>query len=445
VIIYDDRNAIITNEIKCGVNAKQSPISSIVAQSANTAQDYCKRLLSIAVETDANFTENINAVTQEVDYILYLNFGLKVEYYHKSWSGQSVNPYSSTYVPFIPAGSPGAGRIEEGVIFGRFQNAGWIVNNLPGYDMYHLITGRNMYTSGGGNSGGQALFIPICGSQKPLSISSTEFSGVQQIARTMCHELGHNLSGSPNHDTNCLSCQNTTPSNTMMCTFISGVGGCRGLYFSSTSRTQIENNLLNNSCLSPTPAPIINQVYFNGTPVGTNLNFVSNRAGQMSVNVSDTYPFASTIVNFIPTVSSVNVYGNPGKTISYFVPNNVSSYVMQVKAENRCGTVQKNIPFLYGSGFKVYPNPASKTTFVEFDIDPTNTKNDIFLPNTITLKSEKNEVLKKSNPKQDLIDKKLEDEKRVKWDVSMLPDGIYYIDVIYSDKNTYTVRLLIQK
>jgi hypothetical protein len=105
----------------------------------------------------------------------------------------------------------------------------------------------------------------------------------------------------------------------------------------------------------------------------------------------------------------------------------------------------RSVPIMYGSGFRLYPNPATSVAYLEFDTDPNNTKSDLFLPQTVTLKTEKNEVLKKTQPKQDFIDKKLEDGKRIKWDISNLPNGTYYVDVTYSDKNTSTVRLLIQR
>jgi hypothetical protein len=377
---------------------------------------------------------------QEVDYILNLNFGIKVQYYHKP-NNQAGNPYSSSFCPLIPNGQPGAGRVEEGCIFSRFQNAGWIVNNLSGYDMYHFITGKKMYASGNGNSGGYALSIPICGSQKPLSISSTEFTGTQQVARTMCHELGHNLSGNPNHDSNCNAC----PNNTMMCTFI-GTSGCRGLYFSSTSISQIEAKLAqNSSCLSAIPAPIINQVYLSGNLINSTPYFTSIRSGNMSVNVSSVTSFPNHAVYFTPSNSSVFVSGNPNTIVYVNVPNSISSYTMNISASNGCGTAYRSVPIMYGSGFRLYPNPATSIAYLEFDTDPNNTKSDIFLPQTVTLKSEKNEVFKKAHPKQDLIDKKLEDGKRIKWDISNLANGTYYIDVTYSDKNTSTVRLLIQR
>ncbi len=448
VIIYDDRNAIVNNEIKCGVVSKKiSTTATSVPSGARTATNSCNRLLSIAVETDAEFNENIGSVMQEVDYILNINFGIKVSYYHKPWSSnQPGYPYTSAGLypacPYIPDGNPGAGRVVESCIFSRFQNAGWIVNNMAGYDMYHFITGKLMFAPTSGNSGGYALGTPICGSQKPLSISTTEFNTIGQVARTMCHELGHNLAGNAYHDTNCNAC----PNNNIMCTFIPVSGGCRGQYFSTTSVAQIEANLAqSSSCLDAIPAPIINQVYFNGTPVGTNLNFVSIRAGQMSVNVSNFYPFLNPTVYFTPTVNTVNVYGYPSATILYYVPNNVSSYVMQISTWNPCGAASKNIPFLYGSGFKLYPNPATNVAFIEFDISSDDLKNELLLPQIVTLKTEKNEILKKNQPKQDFINKKLEDGKRLKWDISTLPNGIYFVEVVYTEKNTSTVRLLVQR
>jgi hypothetical protein len=118
---------------------------------------------------------------------------------------------------------------------------------------------------------------------------------------------------------------------------------------------------------------------------------------------------------------------------------------MQISVWNPCGTAYKNIPFLYGAAFKLYPNPATNITYLEFDIDPTDTKNEVFLPQMVILKNEKNQILKKNQPKQDFIDKKLEEGKRIKWDISALPNGIYFVDVVYSEKNITTVRLLVQK
>ena len=450
VIIYDDRNAIIVNELKCGVISKHthniSPQSSnarITTSNARIATNGCNRLLKIAVEMDDEFAENVPAVMQEVDYILNLNFGIRISYMHKPWnSGNAGYPYSMSAI----SSGPGVGRYQESEVFNRFQNSGWIINNLPGYAMYHFITGKKLYSSTSGDSGGYAPGIPICGSQKPLSISSTEFSGTQQIARTMCHELGHNLSGNTYHDTNCNSC----PDNTIMCTFVSGTGsgtgGCRGLYYSSTSISRIDSLLNQNStCLGAIPAPVINQVYLSGNLINSTPYFTSIRSGNMSVDVTNNYSFFNNTVYFTPSNSAVLVSGNPNTIVSFNVPNSVSSYTMNISAANDCGTSYRSVPIVYGSGFRLYPNPATTVTYLEFDTDLNNAKNDLFLPQSVTLKSEKNEVLKKNQPKQDFIDKKLEDGKRIKWDVSSLLSGIYYIDIVYSEKNTFTVRLLIQR
>ena len=57
--------------------------------------------MSIAVETDADFTENIGSVMQEVDYILNLNFGIKVEYYHIINRGLIISLDIHTLRPFV--------------------------------------------------------------------------------------------------------------------------------------------------------------------------------------------------------------------------------------------------------------------------------------------------------------------------------------------------------
>jgi hypothetical protein len=59
VIIYDDRNAIISNEIKCGVTSKQTTATNLVLSGARVATNSCNRLLAIAVETDAEFNEKL--------------------------------------------------------------------------------------------------------------------------------------------------------------------------------------------------------------------------------------------------------------------------------------------------------------------------------------------------------------------------------------------------
>ena len=264
--------------------------------------------------------------------------------------------------------------------------------------------------------------------------------------KLLCHELGHNLSGNPNHDTNCSSCQGTTPNNTLMCTFISGVCGCRGQYFSSNSITQIEAKLAqSSSCLSSIPAPTINAVYLSGNVINSIPYFTNIRNGNMSINVTQPYPFYSTQANFSPSNSSVSVSGNPNTIVLVNVPNTINSYTMNISASNPCGTTYKSVPISYGSGYKVYPNPAASYTYIEFDVDANNAKNDIFLPQTVALKNEKNQILKQNQPKQDFIDKKLEDGKRLKWDISTLPNGVYYLDVVYSEKNSSTLRLLIQR
>lgn len=437
IIIYDDRNAIIAYDLKCGVSSKQTQNFTPQLSNARTAANNCNRLLKIAVEMDNEFAESVPAVMQEVDYILNLNFGIRISYIYKKWnSGDAGYPYS----PPASQIQAGTGRVSQDWIYTAFQNNGW-AKNQNGYVMCHLITGKQMYVPSGVNSGGYAPGTTICGSQKPLSISSTEFSGLQ-VARTMCHELGHNLSGNSYHDTNCNSC----PYNPIMCTFLSGSGGCRGQYYSATSVSQIESQLSqNSSCLGTIPAPIINQVYLSGNLINSTPYFTSIRSGNMSVNVSNNYSFANNTVYFTPTNSADLVSGNPNTIVSFNVPNSVSSYTMNISASNYCGTSYKSVPIVYGSGFRLYPNPATTYAYIEFDTDPNNAKNDLFLPQTITLKTDKNEVLKKNQPKQDFIDKKLEDGKRIKWDISNLPAGTYYIDVIYSEKNSATVRLLIQK
>ena len=441
VIIYDDRNAIVANEIKCGVISKRA--QSVITQSSNArvaATSNCNRLLKIAVEMDVEFNETIEAVMQEVDYILNLNFGIRISYLSKKWnSGESGYPYSP------PPSQVQAGRVSQDWVYSTFESAGW-AKDQAGYTMYHLITGKKMHVPNIVISGGYAPGTTICGSQKPLSISSTEFSGAPQTARTMCHELGHNLSGNSYHDTNCNSC----PNNPIMCTFVSGTGsntgGCRGINFSSTSISQIEGQLSQNStCLSTIPAPIINQVYLNGNLINSTPYFTSIRSGNMSVNLTQTHSFPINTVYFTPSNSSVLVSGNPNTIVSVSAPNTVSSYTMNISAANYCGTSYRSVPIMFGSGFRLYPNPATTVVHLEFNIDPNNPRNDLFLPETVTLKSDKNEVLKKNQPRQDFIDKKIEDGRRFKWDVSNLLTGVYYIDVTYSDKNSSTTRLLIQK
>ena len=441
IIIYDDRDAIITNEIKCGVIAKQITKSTSTFANARIASGSCDRLLKIAVETDDEFAENINLVMQEVDYILNLNFNIKVSYFHKEWNGGDAG------YPYTPPSSQietSTGRVSQDWIYGAFQNNGWVVNNLSGYTLYHLITGKKMFVGAGGNSGGYAPGTTICGSEKPLSISSTEFSGTQQTARTMCHELGHNLAGNAYHDMDCNAC----PNNPIMCTFVTGTPsqGCRGIYFSSTSLTQIENQLSQNSnCLSPIPAPTINQVYLSGNLINSTPYFTNIRNGNMSIDVTQPYPFYNTQVNFSPSNNAVSVSGNPNTTVIFNVPNSVNSFTMYISASNPCGTSYRSVPIVYGSGYRLYPNPATTVTYLEFETDPNNSKNDLFLPQTVTLKNEQNEVIKKNQPKQDFMDKKLEDGKRIKWDISTLPNGTYYVEVIYSEKNSSIIRLIIQK
>lgn len=362
--------AIYSEKLSAGANQQATSISPPLTP-CNT------NWLVLAIETDDEYSFSSNvplaSIMQEVDYVMSLNLGMRVYYKKFNWTqGTPGYPYNNVPTIAVPNTSPTAFRTIESDMFQRFIDNGWAKNQIC--NMGHLLTGRKLRNPLYGNSGGYSNFSSsICGGQLPLSMSSTEYISIEQIARTIVHELGHNLAGDTAHDDNCSTTYNPanpTP-NTLMCTYMitdpnSGEGG-RGIYFTSNYINNINNKLAPNiGCLTAGSTLNFGQAFYNGVAINSTPYFTSSRNGTLTVDM-ESFSSASS-PSFTVGVTPTSVYlGNPYTVLVEFpkwiggvqtnAPSNVNNATFNIQASNACQTIIRSIPIVYGAGYRLYPNP----------------------------------------------------------------------------------------
>lgn len=362
-------------------------------------------------------------------------------------------------------------------MFDRFINNGW--HKTQTYNMAHLLTGRRLRNPIQGNSGGYSNFsAALCSTNsntsKPLSMSSSEFAS-EQIARTMVHEIGHNLAPSFAHDNDtpfnnvCVSTYatelayngNPTP-NTLMCTFINinatpnDPKGGRGIYFSSNYATAIIagfNN--NNSCLIPLSPPTLTQAFYNNVAINNTPHIAYSRNAPFRVNISNsTHPFSNP--SLIATVSPTSVSLGP-RTVSGGYPNfignfnvnapsSVNNATFTIYAYNDCGnSATRTIPIIFSGAFRMFPNPTSSILNVELNIDKDAVNFEDFLPESITLLNDKNKIMKYNETKKEFKNNKNISVKNIVWNLSNLDSGTYFLNVDYGNGNKLVEKVILQK
>ena len=161
------------------------------------------------------------------------------------------------------------------------------------------------------------------------------------------------------------------------------------------------------------------------------------------------------LTNTNPATLSGPISWNPNPAINAFAngPNNTEYYLnlssgqssnIAVSASNDCGTSNRTISFSAYSGYKVYPNPAKNSVYVEFD----NTSKAEVLPEEIQLLNEKStDPLQRINVQDAFSRKEFKNGNQLELDVKNLPRGTYYLHIINSkrkDIETDIVRLLLE-
>ena len=433
--------------------------------------------LIVAVETDAEFPiGTFFPVLQEVDYILYTNLTIRTYFKYFNWNeGTSGYPYTGintiTFSYFEDNQNFTATRTDENSMFTAFINNGWAKNQVC--NMGHLLTGRKLRNYLYGNSGGYSNFSStLCNGTLPLSMSSNEFQSTEQVARTMVHELGHNLAGTTKHENDapyngtCIdgnsynSSVNPTP-NTLMCPFIvtggnTGAGG-RTMNFSTNFKNDIlaKLNAPNNiSCLAFASSPTFGQAYYNGVAINNTPFFASSRNGSMTININNTnYDSSPTLT---ATVNPTSVYlgspyvnGSPPNHVGGFsvnAPNSVNNATFSLQSSNACGTSSlRTIPVVFGTGYRLYPNPVQSVLTVAFVVDK-DTKNAVdFLPESVILLTEKSKELKRNEPKKNYLNKANNEATQFEWDLSSFDNGTYYLHINYGAGVIFKEKILVQK
>ena len=171
--------------------------------------------------------------------------------------------------------------------------------------------------------------------------------------------------------------------------------------------------------------------YDSGIPV-TTVNYVSPNAYH-------------TVYLDLNNAVQANIQGyvnwNPSPTIGYAngqfyyrydfsLQPNQSIYFNPVSASNQCGTANRTMVFTGMSSYMYYPNPVSNILTFEFD----NTDQKDMLPEQINIYDESSlsSPVKQFSVKDLLNNNGAKGGNKIAMDVSDLPQGIYYVHLIYS-------------
>lgn len=141
----------------------------------------------------------------------------------------------------------------------------------------------------------------------------------------------------------------------------------------------------------------------------------------------------------------VNAFANGPNNIEYYLNlSSGQSTNIAVSATNACGTSNRTIAFATYYGYRMYPNPAKTTVYVEFD----NTEKAELLPEEIRLFSEKStNPIQRINVQEAHRQKAFKNGNQLELEVKSLPRGTYYLHIINSkrkDLETDIIRLLLE-
>jgi hypothetical protein len=443
----------------------QSPPPPRASQRATI--DCNRKWLLIAVETDVEFPggNTFKAVLDQVEYIFDLNFGFNVYFKQKSWSLGDGYPYSDVPTVTIPISNATRTNIAE--LFTRFETQGWGRNQ--GCHLMHLLTGKKL-GSGLGLYGGDARNRQIdCNNGAwAASLSSSEFlnESIEQIARDMAHELGHNLAATGSHEQDppyngtCINETNyiagTTPNKIMCVSFRLNSSsdqliGARTPYFSTDFQNNIIANVAPIACVQSPPTPVFGQAYFNGDPINNTPYFANTRNATITIDIGSIItPTLNRSVTpasiFLGSPSVSGVDPNYSGLFTFNAPNSANNATFILTTTAPCtATATRTIPVVFGSSYRLGPNPAQTSLTVEFLLDKETSNLPDFLPESVVLVSDKNKEFKRSEPKKNATSKNSAEATKVVWELSDVATGTYYLNIQYSKEVIFKERILIQK
>lgn len=141
----------------------------------------------------------------------------------------------------------------------------------------------------------------------------------------------------------------------------------------------------------------------------------------------------------------INAFAAGTNNVDYYINlSSGQSVTITVAATNLCGTSTRNVTFTTSSGYRVYSNPAKDYLTVEFDhVDYLEA-----LPDELELVSEEKMKTVWSVKMKDEFEKKaFKASKKVEFQVTDLPRGVYYVRVTDSkkekDKQVELIRILL--
>ncbi len=143
--------------------------------------------------------------------------------------------------------------------------------------------------------------------------------------------------------------------------------------------------------------------------------------------------------------TSVNAFASGSNNTTYNLNlSSGQSVNVAINATNECGTANRTVTFAVYSGYRVYPNPAKSTVYIEFD----NVEQAALLPEDIRLFSEKSTNPVYQANVQDVYNQKaFKDKNQIELDVKNLARGTYYLHINNSkrkEKETDIIRLLLE-
>lgn len=143
--------------------------------------------------------------------------------------------------------------------------------------------------------------------------------------------------------------------------------------------------------------------------------------------------------------TSVNAFANDPKNIEYYLNlSSGQSVNVGVTVTNACGYSNRTITFIAYSGYRVYPNPAKTTLYIEFD----NTEKAELLPETLQLLSEEStKPVLSINVQEAYNQKSFKNGNQIELNVVSLPRGTSNLHVVNpkrKDLETDRVRLLLE-
>jgi hypothetical protein len=413
---------------------------SNTAKSSRIAGDNNCKVLKIAIETDNQFSAEYNYNTalmnanildwfNQVEEVYIRNVKLRFKVCSISYWGKNANgvvisdPYPDT-------------NNTIGDILNKFQDW-WRINRTNvDRNVAHLLTGKGVtYGNNTVASWGEAFLFSVCttysnGSPNAYSFSTIRDNVTQSIIstdniyRNICHEIGHTLGAG---DVPC------TGSANVMCPLTN-----KSKYFDSQSVTAIQNYVNSIGCLSSATSlnyATLFTLKLDGNNITTTPVTISNSTHTLNVTGTNfnNYSIKSSFAASKPSVylyftDNVSTKFEPNGTTSFSI--NVSSFLgKDLVQSNSCYYDYWSVPLKLPNSFRVsaYPNPSSDVIKLD-DLDVS----DISEEASVQLFDDKGNPVKSaflSNSKQ--------------LNVNQLPNGIYYLHILNSDRTKEIKRVIV--